>query len=518
MISQDELFQLIPQALNETNLPLPGKQSGKVRDLYDLPHRQRLLVVTDRLSAFDRVLARVPYKGQVLNQLSAWWFEQTKNIIPNHLISIPDPNAAIVQKVNPLPVEVVVRGYITGVTTTALWYRYSIGERNIYGYSFPEGLRKNQRLPEPIITPTTKGGATGHDERLTCAEVVERGILDEKTWNQVQVAALAIFKRGQELANKAGLILVDTKYEFGIGDGGQVILIDEVHTPDSSRFWRVDEYDERFEAGVEPENFDKEFVRIAYAEKGYRGDGEIPSMPDSLWAAASERYITIYEMLTGETFEAGEYPIESRLVENLSKLEIISPRLLDTAIMEYKTIEEISKKAYGFWIRDEPWMAGRLIDVHVPIEKRAEWMARILDVVIAKFEKDESIADIIDFAQNPNKFGKGLEGNAKAAHRVVVTANRFPYEPESFPQSIYILTAHAGKVVYNAQGFGAPFDYHAALTVFEMAKKMAQEFQNEEFETKLWSSLCPQNLMVVATQPIYPKDWLADIDLSRSRR
>ena len=322
MISKNELLQLIPQALNETNLPLPGKQSGKVRDLYDLPNRQRLLVVTDRLSAFDRVLARVPYKGQVLNQLSAWWFEQTKDIIPNHLVSIPDPNAAIVQKVNPLPVEVVVRGYITGVTTTALWYRYSIGERNIYGYSFPEGLRKNQRLPEPIITPTTKGGATGHDERLTCAEVVERGILDEKTWNQVQVAALAIFKRGQELANNAGLILVDTKYEFGIGDGGQVILIDEVHTPDSSRFWRADEYDERFESGVEPENFDKEFVRIAYAEKGYRGDGEIPAMPDELWAAASERYIAVYEMLTGESFIPGSYPVEERLLKNLEQVGV----------------------------------------------------------------------------------------------------------------------------------------------------------------------------------------------------
>src|SRR6185503_1671967 len=168
MISQNELLRLIPQALNETNLPLPGKQSGKVRDLYDLPNRQRLLVVTDRLSAFDRILARVPYKGQVLNQLSAWWFEQTKDIIPNHLISIPDPNASIVQKVNPLPVEVIVRGYITGVTTTALWYRYSIGERSIYGYDFPEGLKKNQALPEPIITPTTKGGETEHDERLTC--------------------------------------------------------------------------------------------------------------------------------------------------------------------------------------------------------------------------------------------------------------------------------------------------------------------------------------------------------------
>ena len=324
MLTANNLRPLLAQALGETNLPLPGKQSGKVRDWYDLPDGQRLLVTTDRLSAFDRILARVPYKGQVLNQLSAWWFKQTKDIIPNHLISIPDPNAAIVHKVNPMAVEVIVRGYITGVTTTALWYRYSLGERDIYGYSFPEGLRKNQRLSEPIITPTTKGGATGHDERLTCAEVVEKGLLEANVWDQVQAAALAVFKCGQEAAQKAGLILVDTKYEFGLTDDGSVMLIDEVHTPDSSRFWQAETYEDRFASGLEPENFDKEFVRIAYAEKGYRGDGEIPAMPADLWAAASTRYITIYEMLTGAEFKAGAYPVEPRLKENLKKLGIIS--------------------------------------------------------------------------------------------------------------------------------------------------------------------------------------------------
>jgi len=320
MISKNELIQLLPHAFGETNLPLPNKQTGKVREWYDLPDGKRLIITTDRLSAFDRILAKVPYKGQVLNQLSAWWFEQTKDIIPNHLISTPDPNASIVTTVQPLPIEVIVRGYITGVTTTALWYRYSIGERNIYGYDFPEGLKKNQALPEPINTPTTKGGETGHDERLTCAEVMEKGLLDKSTWDQVQQAALAIFKRGQEVANKAGLILVDTKYEFGIAPNGSVMLIDEVHTPDSSRYWKADTYEERFKAGEEPENFDKEFVRIAYAEKGYRGDGEIPAMPDNLWVAASERYITIYEMLTGKTFEAGAYSIEDRLLKNLKEL------------------------------------------------------------------------------------------------------------------------------------------------------------------------------------------------------
>ena len=320
MISKDELIKIMPSALGETNLPLPNKQTGKVREWYDLPEGRRLIITTDRLSAFDRILAKVPYKGQVLNQLSAWWFEQMKDIIPNHLLSVPDPNVSIVTTIQPLAIEVIVRGYITGVTSTALWYRYSIGERNIYGYNFPEGLKKNQALPEPIITPTTKGGETGHDERLTCAEVTEKGLLDEGTWKQVQSAALTIFKRGQAVANKAGLILVDTKYEFGIASDGTVMLIDEVHTPDSSRYWKADTYEAKFNAGNEPENFDKEFVRIAYAEKGYRGDGEIPSMPDELWVAASERYITIYEMLTSKTFVAGEYPIEERLNKNLKEL------------------------------------------------------------------------------------------------------------------------------------------------------------------------------------------------------
>lgn len=319
MYSKTEIIDLLPRAFRETDLPLRHKTSGKVRDWYDLHSGQRLIVTTDRLSAFDRILAAVPYKGQVLNQLSAWWFEQTKDIISNHIVSLPDPNAAIVNIAKPFPVEVIVRGYITGVTSTALWYRYSVGERDIYGYLFPEGLRKNQALPMPIITPTTKGGATGHDERLTCAEVVEKGLLDHKTWDQVQSAALAIFERGQDVAREAGIILVDTKYEFGRAADGSVMLIDEIHTPDSSRFWKADTYKARSAAGEDPENFDKEFVRLAYAEKGYRGDGDMPSMAGELWVSASERYITIYELLTGKEFMPGAYPVRERLLENLRK-------------------------------------------------------------------------------------------------------------------------------------------------------------------------------------------------------
>lgn len=317
MLSTDSIRLQLPHALTETHLPLPGRRTGKVREWYSLANGQRLIITTDRLSAFDRILAAVPYKGQVLNQLSAWWFAQTQSLIPNHLISTPDPNASVVQTATPLPIEVVVRGYITGVTSTALWHRYALGEREIYGHHFPEGLHKNDALPMPIITPTTKGGPTGHDERVTCAEVVSKGLLDARAWEQVMDSALAIFARGQALASHAGLILADTKYEFGRAADGSILLIDEVHTPDSSRFWKVDTYAQRIAAGEEPENFDKEFVRLEYAARGYRGDGEPPAMPDELWIAACRRYITIFETLTGQPFEPGEYPVEPRLRRNL---------------------------------------------------------------------------------------------------------------------------------------------------------------------------------------------------------
>lgn len=319
-IAYSELEKLLPLALNETNLPLPGKRAGKVRDAYPLADGNVLFVTTDRLSAFDRILACVPYKGQVLNQLAAWWFEQTKDIVPNHVLSLPDPNALIAKTATPFRVEVIVRGYISGVTTTSLWYRYALGEREIYGYTFREGLTKNQQLPTPIVTPTTKGDAGAHDERLTPAQVVSEGYLDAKMWEQVQAAALALFQRGQEIARRAGLILVDTKYEFGSAPDGSLLLIDEMHTPDSSRFWKADTYAARVASGAEPENFDKEFVRLAYAAKGYRGEGEPPAMPADLWVRAAERYIAMYEMLTGQGFEGGEYPVEARLKANLGFL------------------------------------------------------------------------------------------------------------------------------------------------------------------------------------------------------
>ncbi len=318
MLNRDTLKQTIPQALTGVEIDWPhGRERGKVRDTFLLPDGRRLIVTTDRLSAFDRILTAVPFKGQVLNQLSAFWFEQTADIIPNHIIDVPDPNTSLVVGCETLPVEVVVRGYITGVTKTALWYRYSLGERHIYGYDFPDGMVKNQPLPAPIITPTTKGRAGEHDERITCAEVVERGLLDEATWEQVQAAALAIFKRGQEIARRGGLILVDTKYEFGRTPDGKVTIIDEVHTPDSSRFWLAKSYEDIVAQGAEPENFDKEFLRLWYTERGYRGDGEPPAATDDLIAQVSERYIALYEMLTGRTFEPGAYPANPRIASAL---------------------------------------------------------------------------------------------------------------------------------------------------------------------------------------------------------
>jgi phosphoribosylaminoimidazole-succinocarboxamide synthase len=318
MLDRAVLKQTIPQALKAVDVDWPHDHArGKVRDLFSLPNDRWLIVTTDRLSAFDRILTAVPFKGQVLNQLSAFWFEQTADIIPNHIIAVPDPNVSLVHGCETLPVEVVVRGYITGVTKTALWYRYSLGERSIYGYDCPDGMVKHQPLPEPIITPTTKGREGEHDERITCAEVTERGLLDAKTWTQVQEAALAIFKRGQEIARQGGLILIDTKYEFGRAPGGDVMIIDEVHTPDSSRFWLAESYEGRIASGEEPDNFDKEFLRLWYADHGYRGDGEPPEPTDDLIAQVSERYIALYEKLTRQTFEPGTYPANPRIVSAL---------------------------------------------------------------------------------------------------------------------------------------------------------------------------------------------------------
>lgn len=307
----------------EIDLPLPDRRDGKVRSSWRCGDRRRLIVTTDRLSAFDRILAGVPFKGQVLNQLSAWWFERTADLIANHLIDVPDPNAVVAREARPLPVEVVVRGHITGVTDTSLWGMYGGGARRMYGYDFPDGLTKNVPLPAHIVTPTTKAQDGGHDVPLSCDEVVERGILDPELWERVMAAALAVFARGVEIGAAAGLILADTKYEFGLTADDELILIDEVHTPDSSRWWMADSYDDRLARGEEPESLDKEVVRRAYADIGYKGDGPVPAVPDEVWSATTARYILAYERLTGRSFEPGGYPVRDRLIENLEKADLL---------------------------------------------------------------------------------------------------------------------------------------------------------------------------------------------------
>jgi phosphoribosylaminoimidazole-succinocarboxamide synthase len=301
----------------DIDLPLGDRRDGKVRVSYAYGSGQRLFVTTDRLSAFDRVIAGVPHKGQVLNQLSAWWFERTADVVANHVVDLPDPNVLVARAAQPLPVEVIVRGYITGVTSTSLWRQYADGARTIYGYHFSDGLRKNTDLPSAIVTPTTKAEHGGHDEPLSPSDVTRKGLVAPGLWRAVEAAALELFARGQELARQAGLIMADTKYEFGTTPAGELLLIDEVHTPDSSRYWVADNYEERLSAGEEPESLDKEVVRRALIDAGYDGNGAPPRLDPAVWEATSRRYIDAYERLTGSTFRPGSYPVEDRILEVL---------------------------------------------------------------------------------------------------------------------------------------------------------------------------------------------------------
>ena len=316
------MMNAVTEPFLDVDLALPDRRDGKVRVSYEYGHAhdgtpRRLFVTTDRLSAFDRIIAGVPFKGQVLNQLAAWWFEHTADIVPNHVLSVPDPNVLVARAAAPLPVEVIVRGYITGVTTTSLWRQYDEGAREIYGHRFPDGLRKNTVLTAALVTPTTKGAEGVHDVPLTVAEVAQRGLVEPRLWGEVVEAALQLFRRGQSIAAAAGLILADTKYEFGTTSDGSLLLIDEMHTPDSSRYWVADSYETRLAAGDEPESLDKEVVRRALLEAGYRGDGEPPALAPEVWAETTRRYISAYERLTGTDFQYGAYPVQPRILENL---------------------------------------------------------------------------------------------------------------------------------------------------------------------------------------------------------
>lgn len=314
MVRSKTILRALPDVLKTINLPGLGKKyQGKVRDFYKVDGK-RFLVTTDRQSAFDVILGHIPFKGAVLNLLSQFWFTKTRHIVPNHMLAVPDPNVMIVRDCQPLPVEMVVRGYISGVTKTSIWYSYERGERVIYGIKFPDGLRKNQRLERPVITPTTHplAGSTVHDERLTREEIITKKIVSKTLYEQMERVALSLFDYGSRVCARRGLMLVDTKYEFGLHKG-KLMLIDEIHTPDSSRFWIAKTYRERLEKGLEPENFDKEFLRLWYAGRGYRGDGTPPPLPHDLMVALAKRYIAVYEKITGLRFHPFSYPLENNI-------------------------------------------------------------------------------------------------------------------------------------------------------------------------------------------------------------
>ncbi len=298
-----------------TDLKLGKKYKGKVRDVYE-DKGKVFLISTDRQSAFDRNLAQIPFKGQVLTQTSAFWFEQTKDIIQNHIIDVPDPNVVAGKKLKVFPVEMVIRGYLTGVTDTAAWTAYVKGERMFCGNELPEGMKKNQMFPEPIITPTTK--SEEHDENISAEEIVKQELMTQEQWDYVADKTKKIFQRGQEIAAKNGLILVDTKYEFGHDEEGNIYLIDEIHTPDSSRFWMKDSYEQRFSEGREPENIDKEFLRLWFKENcdPYKNE-DLPDAPEELVVELSKRYIQLYEMITGQEFKAETGDVKERIEHNL---------------------------------------------------------------------------------------------------------------------------------------------------------------------------------------------------------
>ena len=263
---------------------------------------QRILVVSDRLSAFDVVLGTIPFKGQVLNQLAAYWFEETRRLAPNHLIDVPDPNVTRAVQCRPLPVEMIVRAYLTGVTTTSIWKHYEAGARRFAGHALPDGMRKNQPLPEPLVTPSTKAEKGAHDETVSRADLIERGLVDGTTFDELAALCLRMFAFGQERARARGLILVDTKYELGRAPDGRILFIDEIHTPDSSRYWYASDYAGRVQRGEEPRSLDKEYVRRHYAAIGYTGEGTPPPIPDDVRVEAARRYIEAYETVTGRAF------------------------------------------------------------------------------------------------------------------------------------------------------------------------------------------------------------------------
>ena len=308
--------------LSDAHIPeLPNRYNGKVRENYDLPDGSRIIIATDRLSAFDVILTAIPFKGQVLTQTARYWFEETADICPNHVLAYPDPNVVIGTRLDILPVEIVVRGYLAGTTGTSVLTLYKKGERQMYGITLPDGLRDNEALPQAIITPTSKAFDGGHDEPLSAEQIVGEGLLTQKQWDTVSAYALALFARGQKLARERGLILADTKYEFGTDAEGNIMLADEIHTPDSSRYWFAESYPERFAAGGKPESFDKDFVRNWVVARCDPYTQDLPPIPQELIDETSSVYVRAYEAITGTAFAyppKGEDPAE-RIRRNLAR-------------------------------------------------------------------------------------------------------------------------------------------------------------------------------------------------------
>jgi phosphoribosylaminoimidazole-succinocarboxamide synthase len=322
MVDIGFLASHVDRVLDDATIPeLPNHYRGKVRDNYDLPDGRRIIIATDRLSAFDRAIAAIPFKGEVLTQTARFWFDRTTDLCPNHVLDYPDPNVVVCKRLDILPVEIVVRDYLAGTTATSVWSMYKAGRREVYGVVLPDGLRENQKLPQTLITPTTKARDGEHDEPVTPAEILERGVLTPAQWDTVSSRALALFARGRELAAQRGLILVDTKYEFGTDRDGNILLADEVHTPDSSRYWFAKSYPERFEAGQPPESFDKDFLRRWVAARCDPYKDPIPPIPTDVIAATAKVYIEACETITGENFALvqPEMPVLDRIRANLKR-------------------------------------------------------------------------------------------------------------------------------------------------------------------------------------------------------
>lgn len=322
MTSPADLAPYAGLVLRDAAIPeLPNHYRGKVRENYDLPDGKRLIIATDRLSAFDRAITAVPLKGQVLTQIARYWFDETRDICPNHVIAYPDPNVLLCQGLRIMPVEVVVRDYLAGTTSTSILSMYRAGRREMYGHRFPDGLRANQKLPQTILTPTTKAFDAGHDEELTPERIIDGGLLTEAQWAEVSALALDLFARGREVAARRGLILVDTKYEFGFDEAGRVILADEIHTPDSSRYWFAGSYPARFEAGEAPESFDKDFIRRWVTARCDPYTDALPDIPAEIVLEAARIYVSVFETITGRDFPLppADEPVLKRVRRNLAQ-------------------------------------------------------------------------------------------------------------------------------------------------------------------------------------------------------